>query len=222
MAKAKKKPAKLLTDKEKSEWPDEVERIYDALADAAYDDDLDADGRRSALKRKESFLKHVREQVDAPDPLSPYEIQAERAVHLKFELESLEAELDAHDDEKKRLQQRISEVETQIREAKRKSKPFKARIKTLPSEWQKHWLVTYDRYRESGKPKPEASALAWAGVKQYCTRTKPGTWSCPEWDDEFRATGKETARTKKALDAGDKRSEKQVKKIKKRIDRLRS
>lgn len=220
MSKAKKKPSVPLTDAERGELPDAVTAIYDSLATSSSDEDLDAAERKAASRRRDSFLKHVREQVEAPDPLSPYEVQARRATELKFELEALRFELEASTKEGKDLRTRIKGLEREIRTAKGKSKPFRARIKTLPSKWQKQWIVVYDQQREAGKPKPEASALAWASVKVHCTRTAPGTWSCPDWDDAFRDSAKEKARIKKRLAAGDAASEKALKKIDKRKAKL--
>lgn len=206
------------TKKELKEWPEVVVSIYEHLASVAELPELDKDESEQFTKRRDQFVKHVREQMDeeAPAPATPYDTYKWMAESLKFELESLEQELDVYDEKKKETRERIKVLEKDIRAAKRKSKPFKARIKTLPRKWQKHWIVTYDGHRESGKSKSESSALAWAQVKVHCTRLKPGTWSCPEWEKTFKKTAKETSETKKALEKARQKSEKLLKKIEKR------
>lgn len=206
------------TAKELKEWPEVVVAIYDHLASVAELPELDKGESKRFSKRRDQFVKHVREQMDeeAPAPATPYDTYKWLAENLKFELESLEQELDVYDEKKKDTRERIKVLEKEIRAAKRKSKPFKARIKTLPRKWQKHWIVTYDGHRESGKSKSEASALAWAQVKVHCTRLKPGTWSCPSWEKTFKETALETAETKKALEKAQKKSDKLLEKIEKR------
>jgi len=206
------------TKKELKEWPEVVVSIYEHLASVSELPGLDKDESRQFTKRRDRFVKHVREQMDeeAPAPATPYDTYKLLAENLKFELESLEQELDVYDEKKKEARERIKVLEKEIRSAKRKSKPFKARIKTLPRKWQKHWIVTYDDHRESGKSKSEASALAWAQVKVHCTRLKPGTWSCPAWEKTFKETAKETADTKKALEKAQKKSDRLLEKIEKR------
>lgn len=206
------------TKKEMKEWPTEVVAIYDHLSSTLDLPDLDKSEIRDFTKRRDQFVKHVREQMDeeAPAPSSPYDNYKWMAENLKYELESLEQELDVYDERKKETRERIKVLEKEIRAAKRKSKPFKARIKTLPGKWQRHWVVTYDEQREAGKPKSEAAALAWAQVKVHCTREGPGTWSCPDWEKTFKKTAKETAKTKKALERAREKSDKLIKKIEKR------
>ncbi len=206
------------TEKELKEWPKDVVSIYEHLSGVAELSGLDKGEVRQFKKRRDSFVKHVREQMDedAPAPATPYDTYKLMAENLKFELESLEQELDVYDEKKKETRDRIKVLEKDIRSAKRKSKPFKARIKTLPSKWQKHWVVTYDKHREDGKPKSDASALAWAQVKVHCTRQEPGTWSCPDWEEIFKETAKETAKAKKDLEKAQEKSDKLLEKIEKR------
>jgi cation transport regulator ChaB len=123
------------------------------------------------------------------EPLTKAEVEAERADQLMIEMEWREEALAEHDAEKAKMKAEIRGLEKQIRTAKRLSLKQRARIYTLDRKWRRQWVKYYDRFREDGKPKKDAAALAWSQVKVHCKKGDDNNWVCPPWEAIFR-TGK--------------------------------
>jgi len=119
-------------------------------------------------------------------PLSPEEIQAERADQLLIELEQEQERLEAHGLEGTEIRKSIRDLKRQAKTAKRLSVKQRARINTLDRQWRRQWVKEYDRFRAAGKDKKYASALAWSQVKVHCKKASDGVWECPPWRSVYK------------------------------------
>jgi hypothetical protein len=134
-----------------------------------------------------------------PEPRSNQEIAAALAEVLENELAEVKAELKKNTKLKYELRKRVRDLEDGISRAKRKSKPVKARIKTLTPAWQRQWVSYYDEHIEDGKTKPEAAALAWARIKVHCVKNDAGEWDCQPHEKVFRKKLREARELKRKV-----------------------
>lgn len=135
---------------------------------------------------------------DLPDePRSPQEVATSLAHILEMELYDIKEELAENRKVKFELRARARELERGIKGAKAKSKPFKARIKTLTPAWQRQWVAYYDKEIEDGRGKSEAAALAWSKIKIHCVKDGAGDWNCQPHEKVFRKQMKEARELKK-------------------------
>jgi len=130
--------------------------------------------------------KEAEKSAKAWEPLRPEEIQAERAEQLLIDLEWAEEDLAEHGKEKTRLKEAIRDLEQQVKTAKRLSVKQRARINTLDRQWRRQWVKEYERFREDGKDKQYAAALAWSQIKVHCKKAEDDVWECPPWRSIYK------------------------------------
>lgn len=125
-------------------------------------------------------------------PLTPEEVQAERARRLVDQLEATEHELAQTKEQRASLDAHIRELKKEIKVAKRLSVPQRARINTLDRKWRRQWVKYYDEFlaRPRGYGPSDAAALAWSRIKVHCTKDHEGHWVCPPWEQVFGAVAK--------------------------------
>jgi len=127
------------------------------------------------------MAKEAEEAAKAWEPVSAEEIQAERAEQLLIELEWAEEGLDEHGRKKTVLKEEIRDLKQQIKTAKRLSVKQRARINTLERKWRRQWVKEYERFREDGKDKGYAAALAWSQITVHCKQAGDDLWEYPPW-----------------------------------------
>ena len=131
------------------------------------------------------------------EPLPEHERQAERADQLLILLERAQDDLKDHAEEGREIKAQIRDLKQQLKTAKRLSVPQRARINTLDRKWRRQWVKYYDEYREGGKPKQDAAALAWSRIKIHCSKLPDDEWRCPPWEDVLGPKARRKKRKKK-------------------------
>lgn len=139
-----------------------------------------------ARKAAESKRKEAEEAGVSFEPMSKYEQQTVLAEQYVAELQWRKSQEHANRKEKTMLAREIRDLKQKIKTARLKSRPFRARIKTLRPKWQKQWVRHYDEAREGGKSKSEAAALSWSKIKVHCEKLEGGTWNCPPWEAIYK------------------------------------
>jgi hypothetical protein len=149
----------------------------------------------------EDLVRYIQERdVELPpEPRSNQEVAAAFVEVLENELALVKEALRENRKAKFELRKRVRDLEDGISKAKRKTKPFKARIKTLTPAWQRQWVSYYDEHIADGKPKPEAAALAWARIKVHCVKNSQGEWNCEPHEKVFKKKLKEARELRREL-----------------------